>query len=118
MIDYSKNFRQLLVSAVGQTPVYYEAFNKKNGVPCVSYIELNNNCLYHGDTLDYSHISYRVKVWAKTIAELQTLALAIDDELQDNGFRRLSTNETTDDDLVVKIMTYQGLGRETYEEAI
>lgn len=114
MIDYSKQFRQLLLDAVADIPVYYELFDKKKDIPCISYIELNNSGVYHGDTLDYSHIQFRIKIWAEEINKIQTIATAIDETLQENGFHRLSTNETKDDNLLMKIMTYEGTGRELY----
>lgn len=114
MMDFHTRFRQLLIAAVDDTdiPVLYELFRKEEDIPCVSYIEMVNGCFFHGDTLSYSDIAFRVNVWAKEIKDIQPICEKIDAKLQTNGFTRTSSIERVDGDILCKTLTYQGIGWE------
>lgn len=114
MIDYNKE----LVSALSAVlPTSHElALTSKNPVPCISYQERNNFVLANGDTLGYSNLSFTVKVWANSVAEIMRYALEVDAVLRPLGFKRTSCNELYDRNstMIQKIMTYEATGLEHY----
>lgn len=114
MIDYHKE----LVSALNTVlPTYYElALTANATVPCISYQERNNFVSTFGDTIDYSRISYTVKVWANDIELIQRYSKEVDLVLRPLGFKRLSANELYDNNssMIQKIMTYEALALENY----
>lgn len=112
MVNYHSNFRQLLLSASDGVEVYYESFDKKEAVPCISYLESNNSALATGDTLKYSDITYQIKIWAKDISELLSISNKLDNKLTSSGFQRTTSFEQKDDGLLVKVMRYSAIGYE------
>ena len=114
MIDYNKE----LVSALNTVlPTHHElALTSKETTPCISYQERNNYASDTGDTLGYSYISYTVKVWSTSIADLQTYSLKIDNALRTLGFKRISTSELSDKNSLMKqkILTYEALASENF----
>lgn len=114
MIDYSKE----LVSALNTVlPTTHElALTSKNSTPCISYQERNNYVQVNGDTLGYSNISFTVKVWANSIAEIMKYAVEVDAALRPIGFKRTSSNELYDRNstMIQKIMTYEATGLEDF----
>lgn len=119
MVDYHKNFTLLLASAIAETainaPIYYEFFKDRVSIPAVSYYESNNTSSLIGDTVKYSEITYRIKIWSYEIEEIQTLAQAIDATLLKNGFKRTFATEMVDEEtkLPYKVIDYKGIGYET-----
>lgn len=117
MIDYHAK----LVSALNTVlPTHYEmALTPNTAVPCISYMESNNYSIASGDTLGYSRLVYQVKVWGNNIADLQKYALEIDRVLRPLGFTRMSSGELYDNQstMIQKIMTYEALALEDYQEA-
>lgn len=114
MIDYHAS----LVSALEKIlPTHYE-MNLHSGLatPCISYMETNNYVSNSGDTVGYSRITYQVKVWGNSIAELQKYALEIDSALRPLGFKRISSGELYDNQstMIQKIMNYEALALEQY----
>lgn len=114
MIDYTKE----LVRALEQVlPTYYELqLTSKTQTPCISYQERNNYSYKDGNTIGYSYISFTVKVWAKSIADIQKYALEVDKALRQIGFKRTSTGELhdTNSTMIQKIMTFEALALEQY----
>lgn len=114
MVDYNKE----LVSALETVlPTHYElALTKKTKTPCISYQERNNYDSAVGTTLGYSVISFTVKVWANSIAEIQKYSVEVDKVLRPIGFTRTSSNELYDinSTMIQKIMTYEALVLEDY----
>ena len=86
--------------------------------PCITYLEMNNYDTQTGDTLGYSRIQYRVKVWGRSIKTLQTYAKQIDEALRPLGFKRISANELYDinSTMIQKILGYEALALESYEQ--
>lgn len=115
MVNYHEKMLTLLNSAVA-CPAYYEAWDETGPIPCVSYIEISNSTNQKGDTLKYSDIAYSVSVWAKSVKELQDIALAIDETLESNGFIRTAAVEQKNGDILRKIMTYTATGYENVAE--
>ena len=92
MIDYSPTLVSEL-KTIG-LPVHYELFlTKDTEVPCISYQEGSNMAREEGDTLWYSEVNYRIKVWSKRQSELVSYSLKIDDLMRRLGFVRVSTND-------------------------
>ena len=114
MIDYHSN----LVSALKEIlPVHYElALTKGTQTPCISYQELNNYVDTNGDTIGYSRLSYRVKVWGNELAKLQQYALEIDKVLRPLGWIRTASGELYDinSTMIQKILTYEALALEQF----
>jgi hypothetical protein len=112
------NYHETLVSALNKVlPTHYEmALTSKTNTPCISYMELNNYSAASGDTLGYSRISYRVKVWANDIGTIQRYALEIDNALRPLGWVRISSGELYDNQstMIQKILTYEALASENY----
>lgn len=114
MIDYHSN----LVSALNTVlPTHYEmTLTSKTETPCISYMELNNYSAPLGDTVEYSFITYQVKVWANDIAVIQQYAVEVDKVLRPLGFKRIASRELYDNasTMIQKIMTYEALAYEQF----
>lgn len=112
MIDYHKN----VVSALNKVlPTHYElTLTSKTKTPCISYQELNNYDTDTGDTIGYSRIAYRVKVWANDINTIQRYVVEVDKALRAIGFKRTSSNELYDmnSTMIQKILNYEALALE------
>ena len=116
MIDFNTE----IVSALEKVlPTYYEmALTSKTQTPCISYMELNNYSATEtrGASLGYSRITYQVKVWGNSIADLQRYALEIDKVLRPLGFKRISSGELYDNQstMIQKILTFEALALEEF----
>ena len=79
-------------------------------------MEINNYTTESGDTLEYSRITYQVKVWGNRIEDLQRYALEIDRVLRPLGFKRTVSGELYDRNstMIQKILTYEARAYETY----
>lgn len=114
MVDYNKE----LVSALNTVlPTHYElALTKMTQTPCISYQERNNYVQVNGNTRGYSRISFTVKVWANSVADIMKYAVEVDNVLRPLGFKRTSSNELYDmnSTMIQKIMTYEALFLEDF----
>jgi hypothetical protein len=114
MIDYHSE----LVNALSKIlPTHYEmVLHSGLETPCISYMETNNYTSESGDTLGYSHITYQVKIWSNSVAELQQYALMVDAVLRPTGFKRIASGELYDNNssMIQKILTYEALASENY----
>lgn len=111
MIDYKPDFVKLL-QPIG-LPVLYELFaNDKTPIPCLTYSERYNNILTAGDTIDYSNISFRVKLWGNSLEELAKYKEALDRTLKSAGFTRANYNELSVGSQIVEIFDYTAIGYE------
>lgn len=112
------NYHADLVSALKTVlPTHYEmALTNKTKTPCISYMEINNYDVATGETVEYSSISYQIKVWSNRIEEIQQYAKQIDRVLKPLGWRRTSSGELYDNNstMIQKIMTYEALGLEQF----
>ena len=114
MIDYHTQLRAALMSVL---PTHYEmTLTSGTATPCISYMERNNYEIVIGDLKGYSRISYQVKVWATSIADIQRYAKEVDNVLRPLGLQRVSTAELYDNNssMIQKIMTYEGIALENY----
>ena len=115
MNDYNSYIADALNSIL---PTYYEQMlNSDIQTPCISYIGLNNYSSIKGNTLGYSKVSYRVKVWGNNIAQLLHYASLIDDKLRPMGLTRISCGELYDREstMIQVILTYEGLALENFK---
>ena len=75
-------------------PTYYEMFvDSSIKSPCITYIEMDNSAEQEGDTIAYSSLSYRIKIWADSLSELTQYAEQLDSVMRSLGFKRTSKNE-------------------------
>lgn len=114
MIDYHKELVSILSKIL---PTYFE-LNLTHDIdtPCISYIQMNDNEEYQGDTIGYSVIRYQIKVWSEKLSELQSYGQQIDNALRKEGWRRISAIELYDTDTAMKqkVFSYEARFRETY----
>lgn len=114
MIDYHN---QLVAALETILPTHYEmTLHSGLTTPCISYMETNNRVEANGDTLGYSYITYRVKVWGNNISELQNYSKAIDAVLRPLGFTRIAAGELYDNNssMIQKILTYEAHALENF----
>lgn len=114
MINYHSN----IVSALNNIlPTHYEmALTSKTKTPCISYMEINNYVAEYGSNLSYSRITYQIKIWSNSIAEIQGYVAEVDGTMRTLGFKRISSGELYDNNstMIQKILTYEALGLEQY----
>lgn len=114
MIDFHTQLRSALASVL---PTHYEmTLTSGTKTPCISYMEINNYVVASGDYKGYSRISYQVKVWATSIADIQRYAKEVDNALRALGLTRVASTELYDNNssMIQKIMTFEGLALEIY----
>ena len=113
MIDYIPTLIEILGDIL---PVYADFPNQRVATPCITYFLYNDTQEETGDTLYYSYITYCVKVWDTSIANLATNTLKVDETMRNNGFTRVSTNMQNDTNLYCNILLYRGHGKEFTDE--
>lgn len=114
MFDYNKEFVSALKKVL---PTYHElVLVAGTKTPCLSYQELNNYVTEDGDTLEYSRITFQVKVWGTDLALLMKYAKEVDKVLRPLGFKRTASGELYDrnSSMIQKILTYEALALETF----
>lgn len=114
MVDYHK---ELIAALNTVLPTHYEmVLHSGLETPCISYMESNNYTAANGDTLGYSYITYQVKVWGNSIADIQKYAKRVDDVLRPIGFKRISSGELYDNNstMIQKIMRYECIAQENF----
>lgn len=114
MIDYHAELVRVLS---GILPTHYELqLTQNTPTPCISYMETANYDAETGDTLGYSWLGYQVKVWGRSVADLQKYAQRIDAALRPLGWERTACFELADKQggMIQKIMTYEGMALENY----
>ena len=112
MIDCSTDIKKALETVL---PTHYEMkLSSGTKTPCISYQERSNSAQEYGDTMEYSRITYTVKVWGYDIEQLNTYAKQIDNVLRPIGWKRTSAQElySYQSALIQKILTYEALALE------
>ena len=111
MVDYKTQITSLLNTIL---PTYYEYFLGDDiTLPCITYIESDNAVRVDGDTMRYSYLTFTIKLYAYTVADIATYGPEIDEALKSAGFERLSSNEMKVNSQIVKIMNYRATALET-----
>ena len=110
MYNYNKELVKQLNTIL---PTSYELFiDTQTELPCITYLELSNVAEDEGDTLRYSAINYRIKLWAKPTENVNEEIYQIDDLMFSLGFKRRAYNELIDFEMAQYIFTYEGLALE------
>lgn len=107
MVDTNKEIVSAL-SSLG-LKVYHEYFvNSKTEIPCITYLEYDNNSLVEGDTLGFSNVIYHIKIWGNTISTINEYAIKIDEIMRDLGFKRTNTTDLWLDNVGQRQLKYEG----------
>lgn len=90
-------------------PVQLELFlDSETPIPCITYREANNNYVIRGNTsLEYSKITYHIKVWADLEADLVSYGKQVDDLMRQMGFKRTNITELWLDNKGQRDFTYE-----------
>lgn len=83
--------------------------------PCITYLELSNVAEDEGDTLRYSAINYRIKIWASPRDNVNEEIYQLDDLMFSLGFKRRSYNELVDIEMAQYIFTYEATALENLQ---
>jgi len=114
MIDYKPTLITEL-SALGLPVLNENTMASNDTYPVITYNLSTDVARDTGDTLGYSDIYYNIKVWGKRIAEIESIAVQIDNKMRTLGFRRIATAELWFNGICQKELRYRGLGRERFE---
>lgn len=108
------NYKVQLVKELDTVlPAYYELFmDSDTEFPCITYLEISNTAEAEGDTLRYSSISFRIKLWGEDYAELTQYIEPLDNLMFSLGFTRISYNELVESGMSQLIFTYEGMALE------
>lgn len=111
MIDFMPQLAVLLEA--GELPVIFESFiDSSTPKKCVTYASLDNRDYMTGDSLKYSAVTFRIKVWGPKLPDVIIPAKLIDTALSQNGFRRTYGNIITSDGLLQNVLIYTALAYE------
>ena len=114
MIDFNKEIVAALKTIL---PTYHELkLTQGTKTPCISYQELSNIAEESGDTLEYSRISFTIKVWGTDLAVLNATAGEIDKKMRTLGFTRTGGGGEMYDrnsPMIQKILIYEAKALET-----
>lgn len=96
--------------------VYNEDFvNSSTEIPCLTYLEYDNNELKQGDTLGYSNLVYHIKVWGKDLQTISKYQAIVDDIMRVSGFKRVGSNFLKLDDICQQQLKYAAIALENFE---
>lgn len=113
MIDYAPTLVTELETL--KLNVYAEHFlTADTPVPCISYMINDDQQYLTGDTFGYSNLYYSVKIWAKTVAELEDYGVQIDKLMRSLGFVRIGTTTLWVGTIGQKQLRYRALASETF----
>jgi hypothetical protein len=107
MIDYSKEIRSALNTIL---PTHHElTLTHGTKTPCISYMEVTNVAEESGDTIEYSRLSFQIKVWGTDLAVINKAAGDVDKQMRSLGFIRTGGGELYDraSSMIQKILTYE-----------
>lgn len=100
-------------------PTYLEQFLDDTAkIPCISYSITRNQEMNQGNTVGYSMINARIKIWAKRMEELCSYSESVDNAMAELGhgrFIRSMVGDLNDNDLICRILDYAILLPEQYQ---
>lgn len=115
MIDTMPQIKQAL--GASGLEVYHEHFvDNKTKLPCITYLEYDNNTLAQGDTLAYSNLVYHIKVWGQDLRTLTSYAAKVDDIMRKLGFTRKNQVELWLDGIGQLQLRYEGKAKEYFNK--
>lgn len=108
------NYKDELTEALDTVlPTYYELFlDSDTKTPCITYLELSNMADLEGDTMRYSTLSFRIKIWGTINDDLFGYAEDLDEVMFSLGFKRTAYNELVIDTTIQHIFTYEAVALE------
>jgi hypothetical protein len=109
MFDYAPTLIEKLDEIL---PTYPDTINQKVATPCITWFLYNDTQQETGDTLHYSYISYCVKVWGTSLAEVMKYSVEVDEMMRESGFTRVNSNILQDSVLFCNTFIYRGHGKE------
>ena len=112
MIDGHKLIQSTLSTIL---PSQYELFLGPDiTLPCISYNEQNNYTIIDSDDTGFSYLDYHIKVFARTVEDMQYYSNLVDLKLKEIGGKRLSSQEVVIEGHLEKWMVYRFIGKEYY----
>ena len=112
-----KNYDITVKNALSNVlPTYHAITVKRAKLPCITYLEIANDAIETGDTLEYSRIQYEIKLYGYDLEELTVYTNDIDAIMRALGFKRISADAETDNELmvIIKSFTYEITVKEDY----
>lgn len=110
MFDYKPELVRQLDTIL---PTYYELFvDSKTETPCLTYLELSNIADLEGETLRYSKLAFRIKIWGTADDDLYPYCSLLDNKMYELGFKRSAYNEMWIDQTCQLIFTYEAMALE------
>lgn len=87
-------------------PIVYEFFvDDKTPLPCISYMQSGDMSDYEGDTVRYSTVSFLIKIYSKSMLEVEKISKEVDKILSKN-FKRNGGNEFLLGEIIVRNFNY------------
>lgn len=107
MINYNKELAAQLNTIL---PTHYELFvDDETAIPCLTYQKINDYANEEGNSIRYSTITYRIKLWTDKLSDIDTYGSSLDELMFNLGFKRTSYNELWfGKSKVSAIFTYNG----------
>lgn len=113
MVSSKTTILPALKTATGIDPVYEMFVSGVKTFPFISYIERNNVARADGDTIRISDVYYTIKIFAKTVSDIETYSEKVDDCMLVQGFKRAGCTEmVVEDNIIMKVFDYHGTGIE------
>lgn len=113
------NYHEKIVSTLSAIlPTHYEmVLHQGLKTPCISYMLLDNPTTHQGDTMEFSRITYQIKVWGNRLSDLQNYSQQIDVAMHGLNFKRIGCKELYDKEstMIQKILTYEANAWEKYD---
>ena len=96
-------------------PCYYDLYiDSSISIPCITYLETQNQDDKTSAEAGSSRIGYDIKVWCNNVDDEMNYSLQVDEVMRQLGFKRTNSNELTMDDQICKILHYEAIGFEIY----
>ena len=117
MVNYHQSLFDKLKTSFPDIRVEYELFvDSSTPLPCITYMGANNMSYLKGDTLQFSNLSYYIKVWGNSLSETLPIMERVDDKMREWCFTRESSNELSFNTNICLISLYSGIGFEKETE--
>lgn len=111
------NKKSLVAKLSTILPTYYEYFcDTTTPMPCITYAETNNLDDVKAMDAGYYRLQMTVKIWcnALSVGTMESYAQQVDNAMRELGYSRINSNELVVGDQIEKILLYEALGIEKY----